>query len=184
MVFNRAAGTAARVQCGGCGAKLVDDTPAPPKAPPPRPLPDVPPGSVWRPTPEGRGGGGRAVAFLLAVLLFCGAGYWSLESYRKVTGWDRAQGNVVGLRIESPTRVFARVQFSAANGQPYRFEEACTWDARVGETVEVVYQAADPNEAKIEDEVQAVVGPIIPWVGPVFLALLGFVCLSWWRLSL
>ena len=68
------------------------------------------------------------------MLLFGGAGYCALKGYQRVTAWDDALGNVTGLRIEGPGRMFATVQFSAANGRVYRFEEPSAWDTRARET--------------------------------------------------
>jgi hypothetical protein len=117
------------------------------------------------------------------VLLFAGAGYSALKGYQRVTTWDRALGNVTGLRIEGPDRMFAKVRFSAADGRVYRFEEPCAWDTRAGETVEVIYRAADPSDASIESEVSALYGSVGPWAGAAVLAVLGFFCLCWWRHS-
>jgi hypothetical protein len=123
------------------------------------------------------------VAFLLAVLCFGAAAYWALQGCRRFTDWDSAPGHVMKLRIEGGSRMFATVQFTAANGRLYRVEEPCAWETGVGQPVDVRYRTEDPNEAMIDGEVDSLVGSLGPVVGSIFLVILGFVCLNWWRLS-
>ncbi len=178
-----AAGAGAQLQCVGCGAKLGQRAAPKAVAPLPRPGPDElsDPPAQW--SPEPRGGGRNPVAFLLALLLFAGAGYCAVKGYQRVTTWDRAQGNITGLRIERPDRMFATVQFSAADGRVYRFEEPCAWGTQAGETVEVIYPLADPGGASVDGEISALLGNVGSWMGAAGLAALAFVCLSWWRHS-
>jgi hypothetical protein len=183
----RAATDSAAVHCPGCGAKLGTVATPAVLAPPPGPL-NVPAAQPWRPSAEpgsavrnpepdtGRGGHNHG-ALVLALLLFGGAGYWFMASRGKVAGWEPTRGEVVGLKNGRFFTRYAKVQFRAADGQRYRFVDSCMWGTHIGESVKILYLPENPNEAKIDSDVNLLGGPVI-------VASLGCLCLILWCLPL
>jgi len=182
--FKAAAGSE-EVLCPGCGAKLGTVAAPAVLAPLPSPM-DDPAAQPWRPSSElasgvrkplaGAGGGGNPGVLLVAVVLFAAAGYWSWQSYQKINNWKKTTGEVVSLRYGTRFGRYATVQFTAANGLRYRFEDM-SHEAEVGQSVKILYPQENPNEARLDSEGNFFLGPII-------LATLACGCVCLWRVPI
>jgi hypothetical protein len=181
----RATAGSAEVLCPGCGAKL-GAVPAPTiLAPPPGPLND-PSAQPWRPSADPgsavrnptltTGGRGNPAALMVAVVLFLAAGYWFWDSYQKLNHWAKATGEVVSLRNGRRFSRYATVQFTAANGLRYRFEDS-SHDTQVGQSVKVLYLPEKPNEARLDSDANL-------FMGPILLVTLACGCVGLWRMPI
>jgi hypothetical protein len=73
------------------------------------------------------------------------------------------------------------VEFTAVDGQRYRFEEGCPWGTRTGEPFGVFYVHGDPSQAKIDNDIFLVAGrAYLAGVGGACVVLCGM-CLWWLR---
>jgi hypothetical protein len=164
---------AAQVQCAGCGAILGGVASPPARAA----LTTCKPGRPRSRADHARGGLGP---LFLAVVFGAGAACL-LYRYITTAGWEYAEGDVVGLRIDGESNLFARVEFPAADGLHYRFEGSCPWGTKTGDSVGLFYLHGDPSQAKIDNDIFLVAGrAYLAGVGCACAVLCGM-CL-WWLL--
>jgi hypothetical protein len=114
-------------------------------------------------------------------VVFGAAAAWFLHRYLTTADWEYAEGTVAGLRIDGGSSLFAVVEFTASDGQCYRFEGSCPWGTRTGETIGLFYLHGDPSQAKIDNDIFLVAGrAYLAGVGGACVILCGM-CL-WWLL--
>ncbi len=100
-------------------------------------------------------------AFIIAMLCFvASAGFFAHTQHRLAT-WESAEGVVVANEAKQSssrrggkkTKYYARVRFTAADGQVYRVEQqsgSASPDFELGAKVSVHYPAAAPGEGMID----------------------------------
>ena len=88
------------------------------------------------------------------VLLLAAAAVTAFLTYRFIADSERADGTVVDLREsydseDNTTSYYPVVRFETAEGRPVRFESKVSTSDDVGDTVEVLYDPDDPEDAKL-----------------------------------
>jgi len=102
--------------------------------------------------------------FLIAAALLSVAVLWGWRSFTVVSSWERTSGLVVDLVDSTDGDTHAPVvAYDPGPGDDRRFEHnVFSANARIGDTVDVVFNPDDPSEAVI----YSLVGF---WLGPAFL---------------
>jgi hypothetical protein len=90
----------------------------------------------------------------IGVLLLAVAAVTAFLTFRFVAGSERADGTVVDLREsydseDDTTSYYPVVRFETTEGRPVRFESDVSTSDDVGDTVDVLYDPDDPNDAKL-----------------------------------
>lgn len=114
------------------------------------------------------------VSFLLAFGLFGGAGYFYSDTHKLISAAQKTTGTVVDFERRSSKgghSDYPVIEFTTATGEIRRFTTSGAGDFAKGETVEVLYQPADPANAKVNVFVEM-------WLGSLALGGFGLLCLG------
>ena len=115
------------------------------------------------------------VFFLVGLGMLGGAGYLVVDTRRDIAAGVSADGRVIDLIAERDSdgddMYYPRVRFVTAAGEPVEFtgsvgSSPAAFD--IGEAVAVLYDPADPGDARIDSFFQL-------WFGPLILGFLGFI---------
>jgi Protein of unknown function (DUF3592) len=90
----------------------------------------------------------------IGLLLLAVAAVTTILTFRFVADSERADGTVVDLREsydpeDNTTSYYPVVRFETADGRQIRFESDASTSDDVGDTVEVLYDPDDPEDAKL-----------------------------------
>lgn len=114
------------------------------------------------------------ISLLLALGLFAGAGYFYYDTQRLIAAAEKAPGIVVAFERRSSKgghSDYPVIEFATASGEIRRFTSSGAGRFAKGETVEVLYDARDPADARVNVFIEL-------WLGSLALGGFGLLCLA------
>jgi len=114
------------------------------------------------------------VSLLLGLGLLAGAWHFYSSTRHLIATSQKAQGTVVGFERRSSKRGhsdYPVIEFTTASGENRRFTTSGAGDYAKGETVDVLYNADDPVEARVNAFIEL-------WLGSLALGAFGLLCLG------
>lgn len=114
------------------------------------------------------------VSFALGLGLLAGAGYMFLDTRQLIAAAATAPGTVVAFERRSSkggSTDYPVIEFATAAGELRRFTTSGAGDYARGEVVEVLYDARDPGNARVNVFLEL-------WLGSVALGGFGLLCLG------
>jgi hypothetical protein len=121
--------------------------------------------------------GNKASAFLslfLGIGLLAGAGYMFSDTRQLLAAAEKAPGVVVGFERRSSkggSTEYPVIEFAAVSGEVRRFTLSGPGDYPTGAVVEVLYDAANPANARLNAFIEL-------WLGSLALGGFGLLCLG------
>lgn len=115
-----------------------------------------------------------ALSLFLGIGLLAGAGYMFSDTRQLLAAAEKAPGVVVGLERRSSKGGGAEypvIEFAAVSGEVRRFTLSGPGDYPTGAVVEVLYDAANPANARLNSFIEL-------WLGSLALGGFGLLCLG------
>ena len=117
----------------------------------------------------------RATLSLVVGLgLLAGAGYMFYDARQLISTAAKAPGTVVGFErrlSKGGSTDYPVIEFATASGEIRRFTTSGAGDYAKGEAVEVLYDASDPANARVNVFIEL-------WLGTLALGAFGLLCLG------
>jgi len=114
------------------------------------------------------------VSLALGIGLLAGAGYFYSDARQLLSTAQKAPGTVVGFERRSSkggSTDYPMIEFATVSGEIRRFTTSGAGDYAKGEAVEVLYDAGDPANARVNVFIEL-------WLGTLALGAFGLLCLG------
>lgn len=114
------------------------------------------------------------IALILGIGLLSGAWSFYSETRQLLSEAEKIPGVVVGFERRSSkggTTDYAVIEFASASGETYRFTTSGPGDYAKGTSVEVLYEAGNPANARVKEFFEL-------WLGSIALGTFGLMCLG------
>ena len=114
------------------------------------------------------------LSLILGLGLLAGAGYMFSDTRQLIATAEKAQGIVAGFERRSSkggSTDYPVIEFATASGEVRRFTTSGPGDYAKGKTVEVLYDAHNPVNARVNLFIEL-------WLGSLALGAFGLLCLG------
>jgi hypothetical protein len=115
-----------------------------------------------------------SISLILGIGLLVGSGYFLSDTRQLISKAEKVRGVVVGFERRSSkggSADYSVIEFTATSGEIHRLTTAGPGGYTKGSTVDVLYEAGNPANARVDEFLEL-------WLGSLALGAFGLLCVS------